>query len=233
MPSKILLVDDVQMFLELQKMFLRFSSAHVLTAKNGQEALDVVQRESPALVCLDLHMPVLDGAECCLRLKADPLFKSIPVVMITSEGKPGERDVCLQAGCDEFLTKPLDRLCYLQTIRKFLPEIDRRDARVPCRSRVKFKAFGVTLSGSTINVSANGLYIATDYEVKMGTMLELEFVLPNGKGRTVQMKGKVAWLNGLRTSQNQALPAGVGVEFVSVGHESRIALEDFLKGVQQ
>jgi CheY-like chemotaxis protein len=97
MVPKILLVDDVTMFLELQKMFLKLTSARLLTAKNGEEAIEVVRQERPELVFMDLHMPVMGGAECCARLKADPEFKTLPIVMLTSEGKTEERDICRKA----------------------------------------------------------------------------------------------------------------------------------------
>lgn len=94
--SKILLVDDVNMFLELQKTFLKLSSVHLFTAQDGVEALQVMRKERPSLVFMDLHMPRMDGAECCARMKADAESKAIPVVMITSEGKGGGPGTLLQ-----------------------------------------------------------------------------------------------------------------------------------------
>ena len=188
MIPKILLVDDVDMFLELQKMYLKLSSVRVVTAKDGSEALHVVKKERPSLVFMDLHMPNMDGAECCARLKADPEFKLLPIVMITSEGKGEERQSCFRAGCDDFLTKPLDRTLFLETARKYLPAIDRRDTRVPCGTKVKFRAFGLTLSGEVLDVASNGIYIAADYEVEIGTMLEVVFALPDESGSVVRSR---------------------------------------------
>lgn len=228
MISKVLLVDDVNMFLDLQKMYLKLSSVHVLTASNGAEAIEVARRERPALVFMDLHMPVMDGAECCARLKADPAFRALPVVMITSEGREEDRALCARAGCDAFLTKPLDRTLFLETARRYLPAIDRRDPRVSCQARVKFRAFGVTLSGEARNISANGMYVATGYEVAMGTVLELVFTLPGREETVIQAKGRVAWLNRGEEKPKQGLPAGFGVEFIAVTDESRRALERFV-----
>lgn len=228
MIPKVLLVDDVNMFLDLQKMFLKLSSVHLLTACNGLEAVEVARRERPALVFMDLHMPVMDGAECCARLKADPEFKGVPIVMITSEGKAEDRELCDKAGCDDFLTKPLDRLRYLELARKYLPAIDRRDTRVPCQAKIKFRAYGVTLSGEVLNLSANGLYIVADYEVETGTVLELVFTLPDGSGRVIQAKGRVAWLNSTKGRLKQGLPAGFGVEFIAITEDSKAALERFV-----
>ena len=229
MIPKILLVDDVNMFLELQKTYLKLSSVRVVTAKDGSEALHVVKKERPSLVFMDLHMPNMDGAECCARLKADPEFKVLPIVMITSEGKGEERQSCFRAGCDDFLTKPLDRTRFLETARKYLPAIDRRDTRVPCRTKVKFRAFGLTLSGEVLDMSPNGIYIAADYEVEIGTMLEVVFALPDESGSVIQAKGKVAWLNSKKGRRKQNHPAGFGVEFVAITEESKAALKLFVE----
>lgn len=228
MIPKILLVDDVKMFLDLQKMYLKLSSVHLLTAGNGLEAIEVARRERPALVFMDLHMPGMDGAECCARLKADPAFKKVPVIMITSEGRAEDRGLCERAGCDGFLTKPLDRVRFLDVARRHLPAIDRRDNRVPCQAKVRFRAFGVTLSGDVLDISTNGIYLAADYEVVAGTELELVFTLPDGSGAVIQAKGRVAWLNSARGRLKQGLPVGFGVEFVAITEESRAALERFV-----
>jgi uncharacterized protein (TIGR02266 family) len=229
MISKILLVDDVSMFLELQKMYLKLSSVHVLTAKDGVEALRMVRKERPSLVFMDLHMPNMDGAECCARLKADAEFKSLPVVMITSEGKGEERKVCFSAGCDDFLTKPLDRILFLETARKYLPAIDRRDSRIPCRAKVKFRAFGITLSAEILDISQNGIFIAADYEVATGTVLEVVFSLPGESGSLIQAKGKVAWLNSRKGRKKTKLPVGFGIEFIALTEESKEALKLFIE----
>jgi len=228
MISKILLVDDVSMFLELQKTFLKFSSVHVLTAQDGVEALGMVKKERPSLVFMDLHMPIMDGAECCARIKADAEFKSLPVVMITSEGKGEDRQLCYKAGCDDFLTKPLDRTLFLETARKYLPAIDRRDSRIPCRAKVKFRAFGITLSAEILDLSPNGIFIAADYEVALGTILEVVFQLPEN-GALIQSKGRVAWLNNCKERKKSKLPVGFGIEFIAMTEESKAALKHFIE----
>jgi CheY-like chemotaxis protein len=229
MIPKILLVDDVSMFLELQKSYLKLSSVHVLTAKDGVEAIQVIREEHPSLVFMDLHMPKMDGAECCARLKADRELRKIPVVMVTSEGKGEDREHCFKAGCDDFLTKPLDRSQFLETARKYLPAIDRRDCRVACRAKVKFRVYGVSLSGELLDVATNGIYVAADYEVEVGTVMEFVIELPGG-GPVIQARGKVAWLNSRQWRKNPKLPAGFGIEFVALGEESKAALVQFVEG---
>jgi two-component system alkaline phosphatase synthesis response regulator PhoP len=225
---KILLVDDVNMFLDLQMSYLKLSSVHVLTARDGIEAIQVIRTELPALVFMDLHMPMMDGAECCARLKADPELRKIPVVMVASEGKREEREQCFKAGCDDFLTKPLDRVQFLETARRHLPAIDRRDCRVPCRARVKFRAYGVTLSGEVRDVATNGIYVVADYDVDVGTFVDVAFGLPD-RGLEILAKGRVAWLNSRKWRRNSNLPAGFGIEFVALDEEAKAALMQFVE----
>ena len=228
MTPKVLIVDDVVMFLDLQRMFLKRSSVHILTANDGVEALKIAKKELPALIFMDLHMPNMNGVECCARIKADPLLRSIPVVMITTEGKDDDRTICYKAGCDDFMTKPIDRILYLEMARKFVPTIDRRESRVPFRTKVKFRVFGLTLSGEILNISAQGVYVATDYEVDSETMLELVFALPGENGALIQTRGRVAWINSTKDKKKN-LPAGFGVELIAITEDSDRILKHFME----
>ena len=230
MMQKVLLVDDVSMFVELQKDYLQLSAVSILTARDGKEALKICQAEHPALVFMDLHMPIMNGADCCRALKEDRQLKSTKVILITSEGKDADRSLCLAAGCDEFLTKPLDRHIFLDAARKLLPAIDRRDKRVACNFKVKFRAFGVTLSGYVTDLSQNGIYLATNCELERGAVLDLIFALPEPHGGIVQLRGRVAWLNSATARLKPSLPQGFGVEFVSPAEETARELARFIQG---
>ena len=233
MTPKILLVDDVLMFLDLQKMFLRLSSVRILTASDGTEALEIARKERPSLIFMDLHMPNMDGAECCSKIKADPELKTIPVVMITSEGREKDRELCLKAGCDGFMTKPIDRVPYLETARKFLPAVDRRETRVPFQAKVKFRVFGLTLTGEIRDISRNGVYIATDYDVDAETSIDLVFALQKERGAVVQGKGRVAWVNSKKYKKKPAYPDGFGIELTAITEESNMILNDFMETLRR
>jgi len=120
-PPRILLVDDVKLFLELEKSYLHLSHSVVLTAATGEEALETARRERPDLIFLDLYMPGMDGAACCSILKGDPDLSAIPVVMVTTGGRPEEVAQCRAAGCDGLLTKPVDRVAFLEMVARFIP----------------------------------------------------------------------------------------------------------------
>jgi uncharacterized protein (TIGR02266 family) len=229
MANNVLLVDDVSMFIELEKDYLQLSAVRVLTARDGKQALQLCQAERPALVFMDLHMPVMNGADCCRAIKQDLQLKSTSVVLITSEGKETDRQLCLDSGCDEFLTKPLDRHVFLETARRLLPAIDRRDRRIGCRFKVKYRVFGITLSGFVVNLSQNGVYIATESEVAEGAMVDLIFALPEPSGWIIQTKARVAWVNTRKDRRKMSFPEGFGVEFVSIPDEAAREIGRFIE----
>lgn len=226
MAHKVLLVDDVTMFLELEKDFLSLSAVDIFTARNGEDALKICREKRPDLVVMDLNMPVMNGADCCREIKKDPHLSS-PVILVTAEGKEADRQLCLQAGCDDLLYKPLDRAVFLESARKLLPAVDRRDKRGSCRLNVKFRAFGLTLSGACLNISQNGLYLAADVELDQNTQLELIFVLPEPDG-IIQCRGRIAWLNTSKARRKSALPEGFGIEFVGMPEADRERIDRYV-----
>jgi two-component system, OmpR family, alkaline phosphatase synthesis response regulator PhoP len=116
MANKVLIVDDVNMFLELERDYLQLSAVNILTANDGKEALRICRSERPTLVFMDLHMPVMDGAESCRAIKKDSQLRDTQVVLITSESNQADRTLCIDAGCDDFLTKPLGAGCCRRSI---------------------------------------------------------------------------------------------------------------------
>lgn len=116
---KILVVDDVPQNLKLLEAVLAPHNYKVLTAASGREALDVVSREAPDLILLDILMPGMDGYEVCQRLRHDPKTCLLPVIMITSSGEP-EKLRALEAGADDFVPKPFEKAELLARVKSLL-----------------------------------------------------------------------------------------------------------------
>ena len=104
----VLLVEDNEMNRDMLLRRLQRRGFEVLTALNGEQAIQMTQQHQPALVLMDMSLPVLDGWEATRRLKADPATKHIPVIALTAHALPAERDRALEAGCAAFETKPID-----------------------------------------------------------------------------------------------------------------------------
>jgi CheY-like chemotaxis protein len=223
---KILLVDDTKLFLKLEKEYLKQSSVVVLTAENGRQALEIARRDRPDMIFMDLNMPEMDGAQCCKAIKADPELSSIPVVLVTTAGMDEPVD---RAGCDGFLTKPIDRKAFLEMGRKFLSHIDRRERRVPARLKVLFKINERENSyGMCVDFSARGLYIEWNGDVNVDDKIEVSMLVSGNSADLVEAWGRVSWVNAGAARRKQKLPAGFGVEFLSVPEDSLALIRKFL-----
>jgi len=106
--TTVLLVEDNEMNRDMLLRRLQRRGFNVLTALDGAEAIQMAREHQPALVLMDMSLPVLDGWEATRRLKADPATKAIPVIALTAHALPAERDRALDAGCAAFETKPID-----------------------------------------------------------------------------------------------------------------------------
>ncbi|MEI8396462.1 MAG: response regulator [Rhodospirillaceae bacterium] len=106
--ADILVVDDDELMIELISDPLLDEGHKVRTALGGQEALDEIERERPDIVILDMNMPVIDGYTVARRLRAEPVTLSLPIVAVTGHDTMADRDAAIQAGCDAFITKPVD-----------------------------------------------------------------------------------------------------------------------------
>jgi len=120
MPARVLVVDDVPANVKILEAKLTAEYFEVLTAPNGRVALEIAQAERPDIILLDVMMPEMDGFEVCRRLKADPATAHIPVVMVTALSDTGDRVTGLDAGADDFLTKPVNDLILLSRVKSLV-----------------------------------------------------------------------------------------------------------------
>jgi adenylate cyclase len=116
----ILAVDDTPQNLDLIARRLRSQGYEVATAADGEEALIRVAELEPDLILLDIMMPRLDGIETVRRLKADPIHRHIPVILVTAKSDPRDVVEGLDAGGDDYLTKPIDHAALLARVRSML-----------------------------------------------------------------------------------------------------------------
>ena len=134
MTARILVVDDIEANRRLLQAKLEAQYHTVLLAENGMQALEVARRELPEIILLDVMMPGMDGFEVCRRLKADPATSFIPVVMVTALSEMEDRVKGLDAGAEDFLTKPIDdflltsRLSALMRYNTVAGELRQREA---------------------------------------------------------------------------------------------------------
>ncbi len=109
-PSKILIADDNVQNCELIDANLSEEGYEICVAYDGQQAMKRVEEFVPDLILLDIMMPKLSGYEVCQRIKSNPRTKDIPVLMVTALNEQGDIEKAVRAGCDDFLTKPVNSL---------------------------------------------------------------------------------------------------------------------------
>ena len=107
-PIKVLVVDDEKNILDIIKFNLEVEGYEVITSRDGEEALRLVRELRPDLILCDIMMPDLDGLEVCRRLKADSRTNQIPVVMLSARTQAQDKVASIEAGADDFITKPFD-----------------------------------------------------------------------------------------------------------------------------
>ena len=120
MTARILVVDDIPANVKLLEVRLLAEYFEVLTATNGADALETCENGKVDVVLLDVMMPDMDGFEVCRRLKADPATSHIPVVMITALDQVSDRIRGLEAGADDFLTKPVNDLQLMTRVKSLV-----------------------------------------------------------------------------------------------------------------
>jgi two-component system, cell cycle response regulator DivK len=117
---KILIVEDNEMNRDMLARRLERKKFEVVTAVDGQEAIDLAHSEKPDLILMDLSLPKVDGWEATRRLKADQATMETPIIALTAHAMAGDREKAIEAGADEYDTKPIDFSRLLEKIHNFL-----------------------------------------------------------------------------------------------------------------
>ncbi len=116
---KILLVEDNEMNRDMLSRRLERKGYQVVMAVDGLESVEMASAEKPDLILMDIGLPGIDGWEAARRIKADPLTRHVPIIALTAHAMSGERERALEAGCDDYDTKPFEFQRLLEKIANF------------------------------------------------------------------------------------------------------------------
>ncbi len=122
MGKKILVVDDEPQIVNLISLRLKESGYEILTAGDGQTALQKAREEKPDLIILDLMLPKMDGYKVCALLKADMRFNKIPIILLTARGQETDRVIGQEVGANAYITKPFQATILLNKLKGLLGE---------------------------------------------------------------------------------------------------------------
>jgi CheY-like chemotaxis protein len=121
----ILLVEDSALNRKLVETVLRPYRYHLLIAVDGKEAIEIATREQPDLILMDMQLPKVSGYEATQELKAQPETADIPIVALTAHAMEDERERAMAAGCNDYITKPIDTRAFPDQVREHLDRPDR------------------------------------------------------------------------------------------------------------
>ena len=125
MAACVLLVEDNEVNRYLVRFVLEKGGLRVITAGNGREAIELARQHRPDLILMDIQMPVMDGYEATVQLKADAQLQAIPVVALTAYAMPHEREQAMAAGCAGHIEKPIDTRTFSAQVNAFIGTMPR------------------------------------------------------------------------------------------------------------
>lgn len=120
-PARVLVVEDNDMNMQLVEYLLEEGGYQIVKAASGEEALSIARGGDPVdLILMDIHLPGIDGLSVIREMKSDPKTGAIPILALTAHAMRGDKDRFLEAGCDGYISKPIDVKTFLTSIRSYL-----------------------------------------------------------------------------------------------------------------
>ncbi|UCF80593.1 MAG: response regulator [Acidobacteriota bacterium] len=171
----IVLVDDSQLFLHIEEALLDRKRFNLVKATTGQQALDLIKRHKPSLVLLDFMLPDINGTEVTKRVREDPEVTDIPIVIITSKGSEEQKLECFKAGCNDFITKPINGSVLKLKVDRLVNIAPRMSYHTIVKLLEDGKNKNDFVLSSSINVSETGVLLETFKEFEVGTKVALQF----------------------------------------------------------
>ena len=165
----ILLVDDEHNIIELASMYLKQEGFHTISAEDGQSALDRARSENPALIVLDLMLPVLDGWEVCKKLRAE---SNVPILMLTARDDDIDKIVGLELGADDYMTKPFNPRELVARVKAILRRTEFIPNRKTEREVLQVGNLVMDVASRTVHVANNAVDLRTKEFDLLLTLIE-------------------------------------------------------------
>lgn len=219
----ILVVDDSKLFLFLSETIFKRVGSKVITATSGMQALKLAEEVMPDIIILDLMMPDMKGDEVCAKIKSDPKTRHIPVIIVTVHSTPEEIEKCMKAGCDDFLTKPIDQNTLIRKVAEILKIPHRKQVRILVRIDVKGKSGSRSFFGTTENLSEGGMFLIMENLIEPRSIVSLRFFLP-GTRNEINAKAEILRVD----KESYKNLYGYGLRFTDISEENLKAIRQFI-----
>jgi len=187
---KILLVDDVDLFLELERSYLEGCGYDLVTASSGEETLQRLDKIAPDVLLLDYYMPGINGDEVCRLIRRSSKWEKLPILMVTAAGKPEEVQSCLDAGCDDYITKPVNKQELREKVERLLGNVQRRTAeRIEVKLPIQLQENGHLHVVTSKDISSSGICLKSQLPLEENTTVEMR--LEGAGGEPLTLYGRI------------------------------------------
>lgn len=220
--GRILLIDHSRGALLFQESILRRREAVITTALAGTEGLQKAREELPQLIMFAFDLFDMSAPEFCREIRTDERTRSISLLLVCDRDDDQHEDLCLAAGCNDVIYRPLQRAELDAKITRLTTIPTRRDLRTLTRIEVSLEKDGRFLMGRSLNVSATGMLLELDRVLPGEGKLRLHFYLP---GDTMPLKVEADVLR----AEFTGTMAKYGLRFVEITAEERERIEKFVR----
>jgi response regulator RpfG family c-di-GMP phosphodiesterase len=220
--GRILLVDHSRGALLFQETILRRRVAIISTALAGSEGLQKAREEQPQLIMFGFDLFDMSAPEFCREIRNDERTRGISLLLVCDQENGTHEDLCIAAGCNDVIYRPLQRHELDAKITKLTTIPTRRDLRTLTRIEVSLEKSGRFLIGRSMNISSTGMLLELDRVLPGEGVLRLHFYLP-GEQKPLQVEAEVLRAEFIGTV------AKYGVRFVNVNEEERERIEKFVR----
>ncbi len=204
MAAKILVVDDEPLYIHLLKVNLESEGYEVLTAADGEQALEMVSRQVPELIILDVMMPKMDGITTCLRIRQ---FSTVPIILLTAMGEEHDRVNGLNIGADDYVVKPFSATELVARVRAVLRRTQIRAASETTKI-FTHGSLKIDLAKAEVYKGEKQIFLsATEYKLLLhfahhvGQVLTAEELLEATWGMTYKDEKEILWVSIARLRQ--------------------------------
>ncbi|MDO8662499.1 MAG: response regulator transcription factor [Candidatus Omnitrophota bacterium] len=183
MKEKILIIEDEKDIVKMLDYNLKKEGFRTLSVDDGGDALDLVNRERPELIILDLMLPGMDGLEVCKALKKEGKTASIPIIMLTAKSQEADKVVGLELGADDYVTKPFSPRELIARIKAVLRRVQEKD-KLPEAAKIgelsiDFSRIAVTVKNKVVELTAKEFELLKALIRAKGRVLSRDYLLDN------------------------------------------------------
>ncbi|PJC46783.1 MAG: DNA-binding response regulator [Candidatus Omnitrophica bacterium CG_4_9_14_0_2_um_filter_43_12] len=191
----ILVVDDEKELAALVSLHMKMAGFEVLTAANGEKALELSREEKPDLIILDLMLPKIDGWQVCEQLRQDAVTKDIPVIMLTARTQIEDKLKGFEAGADDYVTKPFSPRELVARVKRVLARAEAEPALakrfIKGKTEINLDDFKVRVSGKEVGLTKKESAILKALVARKGELLTHEQILDSVWGEDIVEHGNI------------------------------------------